>query len=182
VSLFRCWRGASGCGSSSEPPAALGQERLAISYIASIWPPADLVFQGGRFLRGRCRPSAAVPHNCCYCVYTVVEGKQGFASILMTRWAAEIASSWTEGRWPRLLVSQPGCQFTSRRRYTRLPKQLLRPSRRRGMADIHWRAYIRADNVDQNYSRADGGPAGMKLLRNAHLRQPGGFGAEDAHG
>ena len=50
-------------------------EFLHNNYIASIWPQLDWYLEGGDFYVG-VQTKRGCPHNCCYCVYTVVEGKQ----------------------------------------------------------------------------------------------------------
>ena len=42
---------------------------------ASIWPQLDWCLEGGDFCVGVQAKSGCL-QNCCYCVYTVVEGKQ----------------------------------------------------------------------------------------------------------
>ncbi|HBH73210.1 MAG TPA: radical SAM protein, partial [Synechococcales bacterium UBA10510] len=53
-----------------------GMEKTACDYdfIASIWPQLDWYLEAGDFYVG-VQTKRGCPHNCCYCVYTVVEGK-----------------------------------------------------------------------------------------------------------
>ncbi|MFN9952031.1 MAG: radical SAM protein, partial [bacterium] len=84
------------------------------------------------------------PHNCCYCVYTVIEGKA-----VRLNPAAEVVAEMRQlydrgvrGFW------FTDAQFIPARRYIEDAKVLLRAIQADGMTDIHWAAYIRADNLD----------------------------------
>jgi radical SAM superfamily enzyme YgiQ (UPF0313 family) len=57
-----------------EQPAGLEKTACDYDYIASIWPQLNWYLDGGDFYVG-VQTKRGCPHNCCYCVYTVVEGK-----------------------------------------------------------------------------------------------------------
>ncbi|MEB3295568.1 MAG: radical SAM protein, partial [Synechococcales bacterium] len=84
------------------------------------------------------------PHNCCYCVYTVIEGKQvrinpadEVVREMQQLYAKGIRNFWFTD-----------AQFIPARRFIEDAKELLRKILEAGMTDIHWAAYIRADNLD----------------------------------
>ena len=58
-----------------EQPESRPKTACNYDYIASIWPQLDWYLEGGDFYVG-VQTKRGCPHNCCYCVYTVVEGKQ----------------------------------------------------------------------------------------------------------
>ena len=58
-----------------EQPESRPKTACDYDYIASIWPQLDWYLEGGDFYVG-VQTKRGCPHNCCYCVYTVVEGKQ----------------------------------------------------------------------------------------------------------
>lgn len=57
-----------------EQPAGMDKTACNYAYIAEIWPQLDWYLDGGDFYVG-VQTKRGCPHNCCYCVYTVVEGK-----------------------------------------------------------------------------------------------------------
>ena len=57
-----------------EPPAPIEKTACDYAYIATIWPQLDWYLDGGDFYVG-VQTKRGCPHNCCYCVYTVIEGK-----------------------------------------------------------------------------------------------------------
>jgi radical SAM superfamily enzyme YgiQ (UPF0313 family) len=85
------------------------------------------------------------PHNCCYCVYTVVEGKAVRVNPVqeVVREMRQLYDRGVRGFW------FTDAQFIPARRYIEDAKALLRAIQAEGMDDIHWAAYIRADNLDQ---------------------------------
>ncbi|NQV11328.1 MAG: B12-binding domain-containing radical SAM protein [Cyanobacteria bacterium] len=126
-----------------EPPAGLVKMACDYSYIASIWPQLNWYFEGGDFYVG-VQTKRGCPHNCCYCVYTVVEGKQVRVNPVdeVVAEMRQLYDRGVRGFW------FTDAQFIPARRYIDDAKQLLRAIAVAGMADIHWAAYIRADNLD----------------------------------
>jgi radical SAM superfamily enzyme YgiQ (UPF0313 family) len=126
-----------------EQPAGLVKTACNYDYIASIWPQLDWYLEAGDFYVG-VQTKRGCPHNCCYCVYTVVEGKQ-----VRVNPVAEVVAEMRDlydrgvrGFW------FTDAQFIPARRYIDNAKALLRAIAADGMTDLHWAAYIRADNLD----------------------------------
>ncbi|TAD75489.1 MAG: radical SAM protein [Oscillatoriales cyanobacterium] len=126
-----------------EPPAPLEKTACDYRYIQQIWPAFDYYFRDQDFYIG-VQTKRGCPHNCCYCVYTVIEGKQ-----VRINPAAEVVAEMQQ-------LYQLGvrnfwftdAQFIPARRFMEDAKELLRTILAAGMTDIHWAAYIRADNLD----------------------------------
>ena len=126
-----------------EPPAPVEKTACDYTYIASIWPQLDWYLDGGDFYVG-VQTKRGCPHNCCYCVYTVIEGKA-----VRVNPAREVVAEMRQlydrgvrGFW------FTDAQFIPARRYIEDAKELLRGIQAAGMTDIRWAAYIRADNLD----------------------------------
>ena len=126
-----------------EPPAPLEKTACDYAYIEAIWPQLGWYLEGGDFYVG-VQTKRGCPHNCCYCVYTVIEGKA-----VRVNPAAEVVAEMRQlyergvrGFW------FTDAQFIPARRYIDDAKELLRAILAAGMADIRWAAYIRADNLD----------------------------------
>jgi len=58
-----------------EQPSGTVKTACNYKYIKSIWPEFDWYIEGGDYYVG-VQTKRGCPHNCCFCVYTVVEGKQ----------------------------------------------------------------------------------------------------------
>lgn len=58
-----------------ETPAPIEKSACNYDYIASIWNQFNYYFLDQDFYLG-VQTKRGCPHNCCYCVYTVIEGKQ----------------------------------------------------------------------------------------------------------
>ena len=58
-----------------EKPSNLIKTACDYKYIKSIWPQFKWYLEGGDFYIG-VQTKRGCPHNCCYCVYTVIEGKK----------------------------------------------------------------------------------------------------------
>jgi radical SAM superfamily enzyme YgiQ (UPF0313 family) len=84
------------------------------------------------------------PHNCCYCVYTVVEGKQ-----VRINPADEVVNEMRQlyDRGVRNFWFTDA-QFIPARKFMNDAEELLQKILNSGMDDIHWAAYIRADNLN----------------------------------
>ena len=126
-----------------EPPAPLEKTACDYSYISAIWPQMEWYLDGGDFYVG-VQTKRGCPHNCCYCVYTVIEGKA-----VRVNPAQEVVAEMRQlydrgvrGFW------FTDAQFIPARRYIEDAKELLRAILAAGMTDIRWAAYIRADNLD----------------------------------
>ncbi len=126
-----------------EQPAGLEKSACNYDYIASIWPQLDWYLYGGDFYVG-VQTKRGCPHNCCYCVYTVVEGKAVRINPVeeVVAEMRQLYERGVRGFW------FTDAQFIPARRYIEDAKELLRAIQAAGMDDIHWAAYIRADNLD----------------------------------
>ncbi len=125
-----------------EWPTPLEKSHCNYDYIESIWPEFDYYLEENDFYLG-VQTKRGCPHNCCYCVYTVVEGKQ-----VRINPADEVVEEM------RQLYSRgirnfwfTDAQFIPARRHIADAIELLQKIVDSGMGDIHWAAYIRADNL-----------------------------------
>ncbi len=114
------------------------------SYIASIWPQLNWYLEGSDFYIG-VQTKRGCPHNCCYCVYTVVEGKQvrvnprkEVVDEIKQLYKLGVRNIWFTD-----------AQFIPARRYIQDAKELLQTLKEEGLTGIRWAAYIRADNLDE---------------------------------
>ena len=126
-----------------EQPKSTPKTACNYKYIASIWPQLNWYLEGGDFYVG-IQTKRGCPHNCCYCVYTVVEGKQVRLNpinevVLEMRQLYELG---VRNFW------FTDAQFIPARRYIEDAKDLLKAILAEGLTDIKWAAYIRADNLD----------------------------------
>lgn len=126
-----------------EQPEGVIKTACDYLYIASIWPQLDWYLEGGDFYVG-VQTKRGCPHNCCYCVYTVVEGKAVRVNPVeeVVAEMRQLYDRGVRGFW------FTDAQFIPARRYIEDAKQLLRAILAAGMDDIRWAAYIRADNLD----------------------------------
>lgn len=125
-----------------ESPMPLEKSACRYDYIDSIWPEFDYYLQERDFYVG-VQTKRGCPHNCCYCIYTVVEGKQvrinpadEVVSEMQQLYRRGIRNFWFTD-----------AQFIPARRYIDDAVELLEKVLAAGMDDIHWAAYIRADNL-----------------------------------
>ncbi len=125
-----------------EEPAPIEKSACDYDYIEQIWPEFDYYLRDTDFYIG-VQTKRGCPHNCCYCVYTVVEGKQ-----VRINPADEVVKEMRQlyDRGVRNFWFTDA-QFIPARRYMEDAKELLQRILDSGMTDIHWAAYIRADNI-----------------------------------
>ena len=126
-----------------EQPTSSIKTACDYQYIASIWPQFHWYLEGGDFYIG-VQTKRGCPHNCCYCVYTVVEGKKVRVNPV-EEVIKEIRQLYQLGVRKIWFTD---AQFIPARRYIEDAKELLRAIHREGMVNMHWAAYIRADNLD----------------------------------
>ena len=126
-----------------EPPPPIEKTACNYSYIASIWPQLDWYLDAGDFYVG-VQTKRGCPHNCCYCIYTVIEGKSVRINPLdeVIAEMRQLYDRGVRGFW------FTDAQFIPAKRYIEDAKQLLRAVKAAGFTDIQWAAYIRADNID----------------------------------
>lgn len=125
-----------------EQPTPLEKSACDYDYISSIWTDFDYYFQENDFYIG-VQTKRGCPHNCCYCVYTVVEGKQ-----VRINPADEVVKEMRQ-LYDRGIRNFwfTDAQFIPARKFIDDAIELLQKILDSGMKDIHWAAYIRADNL-----------------------------------
>jgi radical SAM superfamily enzyme YgiQ (UPF0313 family) len=125
-----------------EQPTPLEKTACNYDYISTIWSDFQYYLQEQDFYVG-VQTKRGCPHNCCYCVYTVVEGKQ-----VRINPADEVVKEMRQlyDRGVRNFWFTDA-QFIPARRFIDDAVELLQKIVDAGMEDIHWAAYIRADNL-----------------------------------
>jgi len=125
-----------------EWPTPLEKTACSYDYIEQIWPEFEYYLQSQDFYVG-VQTKRGCPHNCCYCVYTVVEGKQVRINPA-DEVVAEMRQLYDRGIRNFWFTD---AQFIPARKFIPDAVELLRKILAAGMEDIHWAAYIRADNL-----------------------------------
>lgn len=125
-----------------EWPTEIEKTACHYDYIESIWPEFDYYFQSEDFYVG-VQTKRGCPHNCCYCIYTVIEGKKVRINPA-DEVVAEMRQLYDRGIKNFWFTD---AQFIPARRYMADAEELLEKILNAGMSDIHWAAYIRADNL-----------------------------------
>ncbi|MBD2663865.1 radical SAM domain protein [Richelia sinica FACHB-800] len=125
-----------------EQPTPLEKTACNYDYIETIWPEFNYYLQEQDFYIG-VQTKRGCPHNCCYCVYTVVEGKQVRINP-SDEVVAEIRQLYNRGIRNFWFTD---AQFIPARKFIDDAVELLQKIVASGMTDIHWAAYIRADNL-----------------------------------
>ncbi|MEC4891691.1 MAG: radical SAM protein [Oscillatoria sp. PMC 1051.18] len=125
-----------------ESPAPVEKSACNYDYIESIWPEFNYYLQADDFYIG-VQTKRGCPHNCCYCIYTVVEGKQ-----VRINSAEEVVKEMRQlyDRGIRKFWFTDA-QFIPARKFIDNAVELLQKILDSGMTDINWAAYIRADNL-----------------------------------
>ncbi len=130
-----------------EQPTPLVKTACNYDYIANIWPEFNYYLQDQDFYIG-VQTKRGCPHNCCYCIYTVVEGKQVRINPA-DEVVAEIRQLYDRGIRNFWFTD---AQFIPARKFIDDAVELLQKIVESGMTDIHWAAYIRADNLTPELS------------------------------
>jgi radical SAM superfamily enzyme YgiQ (UPF0313 family) len=125
-----------------EQPTPLEKSACDYNYIESMWPEFNYYLQEEDFYIG-VQTKRGCPHNCCYCVYTVVEGKQVRINPA-SEVVAEMRQLYDRGIRNFWFTD---AQFIPARKFMSDAVELLQKIVDSGMTDIHWAAYIRADNL-----------------------------------
>ncbi len=125
-----------------EWPTPIEKTACNYDYISSIWPEFQYYLQASDFYVG-VQTKRGCPHNCCYCIYTVVEGKQVRINPA-DEVVAEIRQLYDRGIRNFWFTD---AQFIPARKFIDDAVELLQKILAAGMSDIHWAAYIRADNL-----------------------------------
>jgi radical SAM superfamily enzyme YgiQ (UPF0313 family) len=125
-----------------EQPAPIEKAACNYDYIEKIWTEFDYYLQDNDFYVG-VQTKRGCPHNCCYCVYTVVEGKQ-----VRINPAEEVVKEMRQ-LYDRGIRNFwfTDAQFIPARKFIDDAIELLQKIVDSGMTDIKWAAYIRADNL-----------------------------------
>ncbi len=131
-----------------EAPAPIQKTACDYSYIETIWPEFEYYLQDNDFYVG-VQTKRGCPHNCCYCVYTVIEGKQVRINPAdeVVREMGQLYERGIRNFW------FTDAQFIPARKYIDDAVELLQKVVDSGMTDIHWAAYIRADNLTPELCR-----------------------------
>jgi radical SAM superfamily enzyme YgiQ (UPF0313 family) len=125
-----------------EAPTPIEKTACDYDYIHSMWPEFEYYLQAQDFYVG-VQTKRGCPHNCCYCIYTVVEGKQVRVNPA-DEVVAEMRQLYNRGVRNFWFTD---AQLIPARKYIDDVVELLQKVLDAGMADIHWAAYIRADNL-----------------------------------
>ncbi len=125
-----------------EQPTPLEKTACNYDYIETIWSEFNYYLQDTDFYIG-VQTKRGCPHNCCYCVYTVVEGKQVRINPA-DEVVAEIRQLYDRGVRNFWFTD---AQFIPARKFMDDAVELLQKIVDSGMTDINWAAYIRADNL-----------------------------------
>ncbi|MBD2740466.1 photosystem II high light acclimation radical SAM protein [Coleofasciculus sp. FACHB-1120] len=125
-----------------EPPTNIEKTACNYDYIESIWPEFQYYLQDEDFYVG-VQTKRGCPHNCCYCIYTVIEGKQVRINPA-DEVVAEMQQLYDRGIRNFWFTD---AQFIPARKFIDDAIELLQKILDAGMKDIHWAAYIRADNL-----------------------------------
>ncbi len=126
-----------------EWPTPIEKTACNYNYIESIWPEFEYYLQEQDFYIG-VQTKRGCPHNCCYCIYTVVEGKQVRINPA-DEVVAEMRQLYNRGIRNFWFTD---AQFIPARKFIKDAVELLQKILDSGMTDIHWAAYIRADNLN----------------------------------
>lgn len=126
-----------------EQPAPIEKTACDYDYIESIWSEFNYYLQENDFYIG-VQTKRGCPHNCCYCIYTVVEGKQVRINPA-DEVVAEMRQLYNRGIRNFWFTD---AQFIPARKFIPDAIELLQKILASGMRDIHWAAYIRADNLN----------------------------------
>ncbi len=126
-----------------EQPSGIIKTACNYKYIKSIWPEFDWYIEGGDYYVG-VQTKRGCPHNCCFCVYTVVEGKKVRVNPVkeVIKEMKQLYDLGVRGFW------FTDAQFIPAKKHIEDAKTLLRAIKDQGWNDINWAAYIRADNID----------------------------------
>lgn len=125
-----------------EFPTPIEKTACNYDYIAQIWNEFEYYFQSQDFYIG-VQTKRGCPHNCCYCIYTVIEGKQVRINPAdeVVKEMQQLYKKGVRNFW------FTDAQFIPARKYIDDAVELLQKIVDAGMTDIHWAAYIRADNL-----------------------------------
>ncbi|AGY58942.1 photosystem II high light acclimation radical SAM protein [Gloeobacter kilaueensis] len=130
-----------------EAPTPFVKTACDYDYIERIWPQFDYYLDGDFYIGVQTKRGC--PHNCIYCVYTVVEGKQ-----VRVNPADEVIEEMRQ-LYERGIRNFwfTDAQFVPSKKYIPDCIELLQKIKDSGLQDIHWAGYIRADNLPPELTR-----------------------------
>ena len=131
-----------------EQPSGTIKTACNYSYIRSIWPEFNWYIEEGDYYVG-VQTKRGCPHKCCFCVYTVVEGKKVRVNPIdeVIQEMKQLYELGVRGFW------FTDAQFIPAKKYIQDAKLLLQAIKDQGWNDIKWAAYIRADNIDEELAQ-----------------------------
>ena len=131
-----------------EQPSGTIKTACNYKYIKSIWAEFDWYIEGGDYYVG-VQTKRGCPHNCCFCVYGVVEGKKVRVNPVdeIIEEMRQLYEMGVRGFW------FTDAQFIPSKKHIHDAKLLLQAIKDQGWKDIKWAAYIRADNIDRELAQ-----------------------------
>ena len=131
-----------------EQPSGTIKTACDYSYIKSIWDKFNWYIESGDYYIG-VQTKRGCPHNCCFCVYTVVEGKKVRVNPIneVIKEMKQLYDLGVRGFW------FTDAQFIPSKKNIQDAKDLLQAIKDQGWNDINWAAYIRADNIDSELAQ-----------------------------
>ncbi len=131
-----------------EQPSGTIKTACNYKYIKSIWAEFDWYIEGGDYYVG-VQTKRGCPHNCCFCVYGVVEGKKVRVNPIneIIEEMKQLYNMGVRGFW------FTDAQFIPTKNHIQDAKLLLQAIKDQGWTDLKWAAYIRADNIDRELAK-----------------------------
>ncbi len=131
-----------------EQPSGTIKTACNYKYIKSIWGEFDWYIEGGDYYVG-VQTKRGCPHNCCFCVYGVVEGKKVRVNPVneIIEEMKQLYEMGVRGFW------FTDAQFIPTKNHIQDAKLLLQAIKDQGWNDLKWAAYIRADNIDRELAQ-----------------------------
>ena len=131
-----------------EQPSGTIKTACNYKYIKSIWAEFDWYIEGGDYYVG-VQTKRGCPHNCCFCVYGVVEGKKVRVNPVneIIEEMKQLYEMGVRGFW------FTDAQFIPTKKHIQDAKLLLQAIKDQGWTDLKWAAYIRADNIDRELAQ-----------------------------
>ena len=131
-----------------EQPSGTIKTACNYKYIKSIWAEFDWYIEGGDYYVG-VQTKRGCPHNCCFCVYGVVEGKKVRVNPVneIIEEMKQLYEMGVRGFW------FTDAQFIPTKSHIQDAKLLLQAIKDQGWTDLKWAAYIRADNIDRELAQ-----------------------------
>ncbi len=131
-----------------EQPSGTTKTACNYKYIKSIWAEFDWYIDGGDYYVG-VQTKRGCPHNCCFCVYGVVEGKKVRVNPVneIIEEMKQLYEMGVRGFW------FTDAQFIPTKNHIQDAKLLLQAIKDQGWTDLKWAAYIRADNIDRELAQ-----------------------------